>query len=219
MSHKFQLTLNVSELNESISISGEFTDDEWEILELFLQCSDQLSKAKFLQSDEQGSFRISWEEDKGLTITTTLPHDWDEVIVFLHKLRPLILKKEITSFHNIRNLLGRKLDHSYFKNLLKQHRQLYSGKVDQSIIQVFSNDVLINSENVLFDWLNAHEYHRISEKREFLDSLHQMLPLDASKVIFLGLLLDKATAIFELADLARVVMNKQKSLSFNIRNP
>jgi len=178
---------------------------------LFLQYSDELSKAKFLSSEEQGSFRISWDEDKGLTTTaTTLPPDWDEVIVFLHNLRPLILQNESANFHKIRNLLASKLDHSYFKNLLEQHRQLYSGKVDQAIFQLKINDMLINCEEVLSHWLNAHEYHTVKEKRELIENLHQMLPLDASKVVFLGLLLDKATAIFELADLVQVVMNKKK---------
>jgi hypothetical protein len=207
MPHKYALSLKIDNVDGEISVSGEFSDDEWDRLEAFLQYSGELTKVRFLHSAERGCLRISGEHDR-LIIEAVLPPDWDEVIVFLHKLRPFILEDEGTSFDKVSGLLGRKLDHAYFRSLLKQCRRLYTGKIDQSLIQIWSNEELINSEKVLLIWLYAHEYHRDTEKREFIDGLHQMLPLDASKVMFLGLLLDKADAIFGLADLVRVVLGK-----------
>ena len=147
-----------------------------------------------------------------MEIVTKLP-PWDDVMVFLHKFRPLGLKSEKTYFYRICNLLSKALSHPYLRSIIKEQRRVYSGKRMQSGFQIRSNDVLLNSEKVLFDWLNAYEYHRDKEKREFIEGLHKMLPLEASKVIFLSLLTEKAKAIFNLATLVRVVLGKQKTVS------
>jgi hypothetical protein len=219
MPHKYQLHLKNFESNEKNSVSGEFSDEEWEILGLFLQYSNELSKARFLHCDEQGRFRIDFEADKGLLETTSTVPNIEETASFLLLLRPLILQKdEPANFHSIRNLLCRKLDHPHFRNLLEQYRQLYSGKIDQGIFRLEINGVLINSDSALIDWLYSYVYHRDLDRRKVYENLHRMLPPGVFDVIFLGLLLDKASAIFELAELVRVVMNKQKGLEFNIRN-
>lgn len=44
-----------------------------------------------------------------------------------------------------------------------------------------------------------------------------MFPLDASRVLFLGLLSDKTQAIYNIAVLVRVVVGKQKSAEGRIR--
>ena len=46
-----------------------------------------------------------------------------------------------------------------------------------------------------------------------------MFPLNASKVIFLGLLSDKAQAIRNIAIFTRVVVGKQKSVEGRIETP
>jgi len=76
----------------------------------------------------------------------------------------------------------RKLENAYFRNLLTEYHQLYSGK--KSKVQIKSNETLLNSEDTLLDWLNSYEFHRNEDKRKFIESLHQMLPMDVSKVIF-----------------------------------
>ena len=80
-----------------------------------------------------------------------------------------------------------------------------------------SNDVVLNSEKVLYDWLNSFEYHRDQEKPQFIESRHQMIPMDASKVLFLGLLADKAEAINNLAALISVIVGRQNSARGQIR--
>lgn len=89
----------------------------------------------------------------------------------------------------------------------------------RSAVEIRSKDELVNSEKVLFDWLNSYEYHRDAEKREFTDRLDEALPLEASKVIFLSLLTDKAEAIFNVATLVRVVLGKQKSAKGWVKRP
>ena len=86
-------------------------------------------------------------------------------------------------------------------------------------MQFRSNDELLNSEKVLQAYLNGFEYHRDKDKQAFLKELHQLIPLDASKVLFVGLLLDKASAILSLADLVAGVTGKQKEITFTIPSP
>jgi hypothetical protein len=85
----------------------------------------------------------------------------------------------------------------------------------QEMIKISSNDVVINSEKVLLDWLNAEEYHRDKDKKEFLEELYKSFPEEASKTIFLNLLRDKTQAIYNLAGLCRVVIGKNHN--FNLR--
>jgi len=87
----------------------------------------------------------------------------------------------------------------------------------QSMFRIQSNDVVLNSERVLYDWLNSFEYHRDKEKKKFIESLHAMFPLNATKALFIGLLSDKTQAIYSVARLIRVVVGKQESMEGHIK--
>ncbi len=208
---KYKLDFTIDQTCESTSVSGEFSDDEVKLLERFVTYAEEVWKTDFIQSKQRGQTKISYRPEFGLTTETVLP-DWGQVIVFLHKFRPILLESENTSFKNIQSLLGRHFDHEILRNSFKLQRDLYSGKNYQSYIQIRSNEVLLNSERTLFDWLNSHEFHRDEQKVEFIENLHQLIPLEASKVIFLGLLIDKATASLNLAMLIRLALGKQKEL-------
>ena len=210
MSHEYKLNLILKDTSDTITLSGQFTDAEWVSLEDFVRYSDDLSNTDLIKAGDWGELKIQWEQGS-MTVSARLP-DWGPVIVFLHKLRPLLLQNESTNFYKICNMLARQLAHPYVRNILAQHRDLYSGKTMQSGIRISHDDVLINSERVLFDWLNSYEYHRETEKRRFIESLHRMIPLDASKVVFLRLLAYKADGVFNLAAFSRVVLGTEKSI-------
>jgi hypothetical protein len=208
---KFNLQLKSDDGNSEVS--GEFTDEESERLQLFVQYVDEVSNTRLVQNADWGTAKIQYDEGIGQSYKATLP-PWEDVIVFLHKSRPLFLKNEVTYFYDIQSLLGRALDHPVIRGILRAQSKLYSGKSFQEQVKLVSNDVILNSEKVLFKWLNAYEYHREKEYREFIDGLHSMLPLEISKVFFLGLLHDKAKAAFGLADLIQVIQGIQQRLSF-----
>jgi hypothetical protein len=208
---KFKLQLESDGGNSEVS--GEFTDEERDRLRLFVQYSDEVSKTRLVQNGDWGGFEIRYDEKTGYSYKATLP-PWDDVIIFLHKFRPLLLETEATSFYKIQSLLGKVLDHPVLRVLLRAQRELYSGKTFQGQVQVLSNSVLLNSDKVLSDWLNAYEYHREKEKREFIDSLHKMIPLDISKAIFLGLLRDKSIAVLNVTEFIKVVQGAQQVLSW-----
>jgi hypothetical protein len=131
----------------------------------------------------------------------------------------LLLNDEKTNFNYVRNLLGKKLDHPYFRSVLRLQQDLYGGKVAQAEYELKSNQVVINSEKVLFAWLNSHEYHRDEDKKKFIESLHQLLPLDVSKVSFMKLLIHKAMAAKNLAGLIQVMLGKHQEIAVEVKRP
>ena len=218
MPYEYELTLTINDTGENVSLKGSFQADAWNTLTEYLEYTDDLLKTKFVQEGMPSALKLKWEQDSGMTVSTKLPN-WDEVSAFLHKFRPLGLEKESTYFFKICNILTKELTHPHFRNMVDEQRDIFSGKRTRSAFTISSNDVILNSEKVLNDWLNSYEYHRDKEKRKFVDSLHEMFPLDASKVLFLGLMSDKTQAINNIAVLIRVVVGKQKSLEFQVRLP
>ncbi len=209
MSHTYKLSLTKEETGEEITLAGEFSDEDWRHLEEFSQYAKELISTKFVQDGMPASLKLHWDANSGMSVLSRLP-PWDDVTVFLHKFRPLGLQSESTYFYKICNLLTRELTHPYFRSMIDLQREIFSGKVMQAQFRIQSDEVVLNSEKVLYDWLNAYEYHRDKEKREFIESLHTMLPLDASKVLFLSLLTEKTEAINNIAALIMVVIGKQK---------
>jgi hypothetical protein len=84
---------------------------------------------------------------------------------------------------------------------------------------VTSNGTIINSEQTLFDWLNAYEYHRDQAKRARIESLHRIIPLEHSMPILLSLVADKVQAIFQLAALILVILGREQSVQVVRRAP
>ena len=214
---KFELIFNDSDDLEE-RIEGEFSDDDYEVLSDFLRYAQELSEAPFWSSPNRGQFEISHKRGGPIEFKVNLPN-WADVVVLLHKLRPLLLESEPTSFYRIRALVGRYARSARLQVLLDYQKYVYSGKRDQSVIQIRSNDALLNSDSVLQDYLNGFEYHRDKDTQRYIDSLHQMLPLDGSRVIFVGMLMDKANAIFSLADLIAVIIGKKKAVDFQFHRP
>ena len=211
MSHPYKLSLTHNETGEEITLTGEFSDEDWRQLDEFTEYARDLISTKFVHDGMPASLEIHLDQNSGMVVTSQLPL-WDDVTVFLHKFRPLGLQSESTYFYKICSLLTKELTHSYFRSMIELQRDIFSGKVLQAQFQILSDDVVLNSERVLYDWLNAYEYHRDREKREFIESLHRMLPLDASKVLFLSLLTEKTKAINNIAALTMVVIGKQESV-------
>lgn len=210
MSYEYKLKLTINDTGESISLKGCFQKDTWNSLNDYLEYADDLFKSKLVRKGMPAALNIKWEQNSNIIISSQLP-DWDDVTVFLHKFRPIGLQKESTYFYKICSILTKELSHPYFRDMIAEQRDIYSGKRSQQSFKIQSNEVILNSERILYDWLNSYEYHRDKEKRKFIDSLHKTFPEDALKVLFLGLLSDKTQAIHNIAIFVRVVVGKQKS--------
>jgi len=218
MAPEYKLTLERNDTGENVSVSGKFQDEDWGRLEAFTQYVEELLETEFVRNGMPASLNICWDVQSDLEITTKLP-PWDDVTVFLHKFRPIGLKSESTYFYSICNILTKELVHPYLRNMIEWQREIYSGKKLQGQLKILSDNVVLNSEKVLYDWLNAYEYHRDIKKREFIDSLHTLVPLEASKVLFLALLKEKTIASCNTSALTRVLLGKQKSFEGALTRP
>lgn len=210
MAKPYEISITIDELNETVRLSGEFDDDEWRILNSYSDYSMELSQVKLLQEGFSSNLSIKGSAE-GLSITSQLP-DWDNVMVFLYKLRPFVLKNEATYFFKVCNILNKQITDPFFHQMVTLQRNLFGGKVMQAQFSLSVNNIVVNSETMLFNWLNAHEYHRDIDKQELIANLHELFPLDASKVLFLHLLTDKATAILAISNLIQVILGYQNRI-------
>ena len=164
----------------------------------------------------QAKLNIRFDPGEDLRFESQLP-PWDDVIVFLHRLRPIYLQNEATHFYRICNFISHRIAHEYVRAIVSANRDLYSGRHMRSMLRISVNEVVLNSEKALANWLNSHEYHRDSDKREFIESLNPVFPLDASRVIFLSLLTDKLKAMSGIAALVSVILGKSRSAEGTVR--
>ena len=192
MPHAYKLIIQIEETDATISLEGTLGDAEWELLRECMACVDEMSKTRLVKDNMASSLRLEGDESGLVRVAVKLP-PWEDVQAFLHVLRPILLKKEATNFYKVCNLISKEFNHPYFRGLIVVQREMYNGKRLQEQFEITSNDVLLNSEEVLQQWLNAYEFHRDKKKKSFIDSLHQLLPLEASKAIFLSLLTEKAS--------------------------
>lgn len=206
------MTLYIETSDEPVRFTTIVEEDDWTLLENFISYAEDLLSSQLVQSGMPASLRIGWRQGEPMIVESTLPPK-EEFLAFLHLLRPIYLQSEPTSFHRICSLLSKNFENQHFRRMISDLRDLYSGRFLQSMFQISSNNVAINSDKTLSDWLNSYEYHRDKEKRDRIDALHEMFPLDASKVILLSLLTEKAKAIAGLASIVNLVLGKQKSLS------
>ena len=216
MSHKYKISIHLKDIGEKISASGEFPDNEWEALNKFIQYSEEMFESKFVKAGMQSRLKITGNSEGNVVFESHLPN-WNDVIVFLHLLRPIYLQNETTHYYNICNFIGHRIDNEYIRAIISQNRDMYSGKLLRSYFKVSVNDVIINSEDMLSKWLNSYEYHRDEEKREFVVRINEVFPLDASKVIFIQLLAEKVKAIRGLYSLVAVIIGNVDSASGQIR--
>lgn len=215
MPHPFELTMKV-EGRSNVLVRGEFTDPEYETLLCYLDQYEQLAQSKPLKEGFPCGFHVKGERGSNLEIETSLP-DKDTLSILLHRLRPFILEKEHTSFVVVSSIVGRRVEDPHIRQLLRQQRAMYDGRQFQQMMRIEMNSVVVNSDQVLRDWLNSHEYHRDPDKREAIDTLFNSFPGDFARGILISMIVDKVRAIGNLASLAAVLLGKTSSFQFTAR--
>ena len=176
-------------------------------MEDYLSNTKRLIETNIIRDGMSGNVSIKYDKDKGLSFEANLP-DEDSILSLLHLMRRFILNDEGSSYNKVTGIIGRRFDNPSIRSMIKTQRNLYEGKEFQAQIKIKSNGTLINSEEILFDWLNAFEYHSDQTKRKELEKLHELMPFDVSRVAFLTLLTEKVKAIVNIANFIALLMGE-----------
>lgn len=208
LARHFNVTFIDKSSRDKVCLKGEFDDAEWSRLLSFAECADELKRLRAVQEGLNVKYSIHWNEQTGLHHKCLLPPD-DVIAALLHRLRPFVLQDEPTYFFRVCKIITKRLNHHKFRAAIKHIQDLFSGKDFQSLIVIRSNEVVLNSDAALMKWLNAFEYHRDTKKREELESLHWLLPLESSRALFVSMMIDKAKAALKVAEIIRAFEKRQ----------
>jgi len=188
---------------EVVRVSGDFEQDELETLRAYSVEAQRLDKVPLLQQPNiHMSIKMDFEVGSG---SVERPSD-EDIAVLLMRLRPFILQKEHCNFGTVKNIIRRRIPDKSLQQITQKLSSLYLGENMLSLMKVEAGGVLINSDEVLMDWLNGFEYHRDKKKRARIEQLHPGGSLELSMPIFMNLLLDKVTAIRHLSALVRLLL-------------
>jgi len=212
----FELIMKIGD-HPDVVICGEFADAEKMMLQQYLEQYDILTKSKLLREGFTCNISVKAAKGSDMEVKASLP-DNDTLSILLHRLRPFILKGEPASFVKVCSVIGKRIDNPSLRQLISEQRNLYNGHTSQRLMKVTLNDQVINSEKMLYDWLNSHEYHRDLDKQEVIDKLFGHTPSDLMRGILMSMLVDKFQAIQNIAAFVAVIFGKSKSLEFKIRD-
>lgn len=212
MSPSCEISVKRQDNGETALVSGVFSDEEWGRLNAYLQHVDVVAEAPVIKAGFKVHMQLSFNAATGSRVTSTIP-PMDDIRLLLHKLRPLILESEPTSFMKIRALLCQRLDNVFIRGTLQDQLETFDGRSSQSVVRIKLNENLLNSENFLLKWLNAHEYHRDEDKQKEIAALDAAFPEHASRAVWISLLVDKCNAIFNMAHVVACVLGKQKQVA------
>lgn len=216
MPKEFKLTLQLKN-QDDIKVSGEFSDEEAVTLDAFLSEYDKLSASSSGRKGIRCNITVNCDEQKGLLVSAELPTD-DVLSLLLHRLRPFILQSEPASAIRVLAILGKHIDDPNLRLLLRQQRELYDGRRTQKVMKVISDDQVLNSENVLQMWLNAHEFHRDPTKQTTMDDLFARVPGDLLRGLLVSMIVDKTRAVQNIAQIVAVVVGRSSTLQFMSRD-
>lgn len=208
------ITITDQNTKQETKVTADFGDDEIDILRAYCTYVEELSLAKILQTEIKLNFSLHLSKQGPITSNQTLPPE-DDIIVLLHRLRPLILNDEYASFNRVAGILGKRLLEANIRSFLKEQHALFGGRKHQGLIEIKFHNQIVNSDKVLSDWLNAFQYHRVQSKRKEIERLQELMPLEASRAFFIMLLLDKVRAIFNISGMVELLLGKRKTLQYH----
>ena len=192
-------------LENNTVLNGTFSDEEWNILDLYYKNTKRLNSCSYLQAKKQ--LHIGFDFQNGET-SSGFPTS-EELFALLHCLRPFILENETSSFHKALNVIGK-----LYKNVpeitdfLKGLRDDFGGKNSINFfissleildIDDIKNANKLNSDKMLFLWLNAKEFHQGQKE---LKSFNEIVGGAEEYVIktFVIYLMQKISAIYSYAN-------------------
>lgn len=201
------LTVEFPNGEETVVLRFSVSSADEIVLRRFTQTTKDVVEAVHRAGGLPAQLRLSYREETGLRLATEEPSD-DLRSVILHRLRPLILKKEPWSFDRVCAIVRRSSDHPFLGRHLRSLRGIYAGKNLQDIVVFSRGELVLNSETAFEHWLNGFEYHREEARAAEVANVDSLLPIEAVRPIFIMLLSEKLKAITLLAYLVEKMLER-----------
>jgi len=190
----------------------ELSDDDVETLQRFLDQYEELVMSAPGQNGVPCELTIHVEGGK-TQITTTLPTR-NELDILFARLRLFMLQDERTSFVKVCAILRRQFTDLRLVELLKSLHAAFHNHQSHLNTLLVINDVEINQEKMLMDWVYGYEQHGDDERRTRLRRLGIDVghPSICHKLVYL--LLNKQRAVSHLAAVVAVIFGRNTHVEF-----
>lgn len=214
MTIPYKLFIEASASSFAEVLEGEFSDAVGDLLVKFVTFADDLHSTECVRKGSVASMKLSLDE-LGMTISKSPETEIDQLLMAL---RPFILNNEPTYLPKVVNALCREVDDKRVRMATGDIRAKFlkksggDGPVRFMIIkgqetfdrfiasQDSSGAVMLDSDDVLYCWLNGFKFHRNDEERRRMKDLCGGLSLDYAQVGMLLNLSCKVDAILQLAN-------------------
>jgi hypothetical protein len=190
-------------------ISGTFDTNDVDLLRRFIRLVDRVRESTLLRNGLPNITNISWNAEDGMKFTCR-PYANSELHELLHVLRPLILQKESTSFHNIAGLLGKKFNSMHFRGHIKLLRTIFEDGELKPYMQISLGDQPLFDDSTLKLWLNAEQYHVDDEKAEKWQDFERSLNTENTRAFVITQLHAKVKAIFGIEYIVKLILEKSQ---------
>lgn len=189
--------------------AGEFTPAELDQLQAYLRDAAALEETRFVETRLGLRLNLRRDRNAGVAWSVALP-PVDDLLAFLHRLRPLVLEPAPAGFLEVRKLVERALDEPAGP-LLPFLLDLFQGRELHKLVARQSGDPCANSGRMLSRWLDAGEPARAGDEERLEERLRTILPGEWSHDVFVSLLIDKARAILALAAVVQLVVGERQA--------
>ncbi len=167
-----------------VSVDGKVVDcEEFE----FESCAVQLLKdycenawrlcgSAIFNQKAANRFTISGTQQNSLSSEGDLIDDeaWDAGML---RFRPLVLqKKEPSNFYRAASIIAERIKNENVRNKLKTLRKQFRGELALMRLHWFDNGKKLSMDDIFDLWLNAFEYHRDQDKRDFFQRTEKLAP-------------------------------------------
>ncbi len=194
----FTISFPASETETASQINfPDFSPETWCLLTDFMAFSGEAHRTRFAK--ELTLYKPAFHfPNSGPVRNVGIVPDDEALSTFLHKYRPILLKKERTEFTSVCSVLMRHINHSPFTRMVKGWEAEFSGKLLRDIYTLKQGDIVLTGQTFLEQYLNAFEYHRDLEKRASLANFVSAFETDAQRGLITILLQLKFSAVSRL---------------------
>ena len=187
-------------------IAGELSDADTVTLNRFLDQYEELVDSKPVRDGVDCEVTISVSNGQA-TVDAKLPTR-DELDILFQRLRLFVLQKERASFVNVCTILRKKFTDLRLVELIKDQHAAFHNHPDHVGSVLIVNQLAIDHERMLMDWIHGYVFHGEEERRERLRRMGIDIksPLIRQKLV--SLLLNKQNALINVAAVVAVLLGR-----------